>query len=325
MSTGDSEIGRLAARLDIDGALMAAVATKAWSGLAGILTLFLIGRELTVVEQGYYYAFWSLIALQSFVELGLLIVIVAAASHEWAHLQLDRAGHLQGHAKHVARFADLVRLVTAWFAFLAAIFSALAGVAGYVFLARAEHVDVSWQAPWATAIVLAAALLLLNSLLSLLEGCNQVRQVHRLRLAQAVGSSLVLWLALTSQWSLWSVSAMLGTSLLIGTTYVGVRYRRLLHSVARSRGRSDFSWKTDVWPMQWPLALQGVAAYFMFSLFVPVAFAYSGAAVATSPSLTTRCSASRRPSAMCAPCRMRTCSQACGWRRRRAGDRPPPR
>jgi hypothetical protein len=32
--------------------------------------------------------------------------------------------------------------------------------------------------------------------------------------------------------------------------------------------------------MQWPLALQGVAAYFMYSLFVPVTFAYAGAAAA---------------------------------------------
>ncbi|HKS58445.1 MAG TPA: hypothetical protein VJS12_24320 [Steroidobacteraceae bacterium] len=264
----------------IDSALVSAVATRAWTGLAGIVTLLFISRFLDSVEQGYYYAIWSLLALQSFVELGLLVVIVSVASHEWAHLSMSGRGQLQGSPRHIGRLVALGRFVAAWFGLLTLLFVLAAGGAGYVFLARTGHVDVSWRLPWFAAILFAGGVLFVSSLLALLEGCNQVRQVHRLRLVQAIAASGALWLTLASGGGLWSVGAMLATSLLVGASYLVIRYRDFVRTLTGGRPGSDFSWRIDVWPMQWPLALQGVAAYFMYSMFVPVTFAYVGAAAA---------------------------------------------
>lgn len=264
----------------VDSALVSAAATRAWTGLAGIVTLLFISRFLGSVEQGYYYAFWSLLALQSFVELGLLVVIVSVASHEWAHLSMSGRGRLEGPPRHVGRLIAFGRFVVAWFCLLTLLFLLVAGGAGYVFLARTGHAEVGWRLPWLIAILFAGGVLFLSSLLALLEGCNQVRQVHRLRLAQAVAASGALWFALAHGWALWSVGVMLATSWLVGAVYVAIRYRELLRAIAAGSSTSDFSWRTDVWPMQWPLALQGIAAYFMYSMFVPVTFAYAGAAAA---------------------------------------------
>ena len=273
-------VRRLAGLLRVDGALAAAIATRLWSGLAGIVTLAVIARFLGEIEQGYYYAFWSLIALQSFAELGLLIVVIAAASHEWAHLSFGSKGYLEGSPSHVARFVSLARFVSIWFAALASLFVVGAGLAGILFLDRPQYPEVSWRLPWFAAITLSGLLLLLNSALALLEGCNQIGPVNRLRLAQAIASSAVLWIALYTNLALWSIPAMLGTSVLVGVFYVGCRYRPLFKTIIKHSGGSDFSWRAEIWPMQWPLALQGMAAYFMYSLFVPVTFAYAGAAAA---------------------------------------------
>lgn len=271
---------RLAHVFNVDGALAAAIATRLWSGLAGIVTLGLIAHFLGEVEQGYYYAFWSLIALQSFAELGLLIVIVAAASHEWAHLSFGPTGLLTGSPRHVGRFVSLARFVSKWFAVLAGLFILCAGMAGSFFLDRTQYQDVSWRLPWLASISLSGMALLLNSALALLEGCNQIGPVNRLRLAQAIASSVVLWTTLYADAGLWSIAAMLATSVSVGAAFVTYRYRGLLKTILTHTGGSDFSWRVDIWPMQWPLALQGVAAYFMYSLFVPVTFAYEGAAAA---------------------------------------------
>jgi hypothetical protein len=64
--------------------------------------------------------------------------------------------------------------------------------------------------------------------------------------------------------------------LLCAAAFLGVRYRSFFVQLLSHREPSSFDWKLDVWPMQWPLALQGVAAYFMFALFVPVIFSYFG-------------------------------------------------
>lgn len=271
---------RLLGIFHVDSALVSAAATRAWTGLAGIVTLLLISRFLGSVEQGYYYAFWSLLALQSFVELGLLVAIVSVASHEWAHLSMSGRGRLEGPPRHIGRLVALGRFVAAWFGLLTLLFVLIAGGAGYVFLARTGHADVGWRLPWLAAVVFAGGVLFLSSLLALLEGCNQVRQVYRLRLIQAMAASAALWFALARGWGLWSVGVMLGTSWLIGTVYVATRYRELVRAIAAGGSATDFSWRADVWPMQWPLALQGIAAYFMYSMFVPVTFAYAGAAAA---------------------------------------------
>src|SRR5688572_3707561 len=81
---------RLAQSAQIDRAVFYVLAGRVWSFASGPITLVLIASQLTPQVQGYYYTFASLVALQGFAELGLGIVIVQFASHEWAFLSLDR-------------------------------------------------------------------------------------------------------------------------------------------------------------------------------------------------------------------------------------------
>jgi O-antigen/teichoic acid export membrane protein len=37
------------------------------------------------------------------------------------------------------------------------------------------------------------------------------------------------------------------------------------------------NWKTEIWPLQWKIALSWLSGYFIFQLFTPVLFAYRGA------------------------------------------------
>ncbi|MBT6902530.1 MAG: hypothetical protein HOA32_16150, partial [Nitrospina sp.] len=75
--------------IEVDRAVAFAILVKVWSLFAGPVTLYLISIYLSPEIQGFYYTFLSLIALQSFVELGFYIVITQFASHEWASLELD--------------------------------------------------------------------------------------------------------------------------------------------------------------------------------------------------------------------------------------------
>jgi O-antigen/teichoic acid export membrane protein len=58
------------------------------------------------------------------------------------------------------------------------------------------------------------------------------------------------------------------------------KYRRFFGSLLVSTGQERIRWRQEVWPMQWRLAVQGLANYLLFSLFTPVMFHYHGPAVA---------------------------------------------
>ena len=77
-------LGRLRARLEVSDAVALSVLVQAWSVLAAPVTLAAIVGRLSAAEQGYYYTFNSLLALQVFVDLGLTTVIVQFAGHKWS-------------------------------------------------------------------------------------------------------------------------------------------------------------------------------------------------------------------------------------------------
>jgi hypothetical protein len=90
----------LVRQLGLNPAVVLSVFLKFWQAGAGLLGLVLVGLHFAPDVQGFYYTFASLVALQSFVELGLYIVISNAASHEWSKLALRSDGCIEGTRWH---------------------------------------------------------------------------------------------------------------------------------------------------------------------------------------------------------------------------------
>jgi O-antigen/teichoic acid export membrane protein len=259
----------------VDRAVAVAVLGRLWQSFAGLLTLFFILRFFTPTIQGYFQTFLSLIALQAFVELGLLGVIVVVVSHEWAGLEFSGDGTLIGDDVNLRRLSSILRFVAAWFAAAALILLVVGGLAGIIVLL--QHGDPRlWIRPWITTVGLASALLLCQSFVAILEGANRIFEVAVYRFVQAGLSSVALWTAAALGIGLWSIAAQLLTGILCALVFIGGIYRKFFSQLMRMRGPSTFKWRGDVWPMQWQLALQGVAGYFSASFLVPVIYSYYG-------------------------------------------------
>ena len=82
--------------LGIDRAVGFTILARSWTILSGALTILLIAHFLSAVEQGYYYTFSSLVALQTVFELGFSFVILQLAAHECSHLQICPDGEISG-------------------------------------------------------------------------------------------------------------------------------------------------------------------------------------------------------------------------------------
>jgi len=277
---------RLLDTLGLNPAVVFTLLTRAWQTVAGAVTLVLIAYFFAPDVQGFYYTFSSLLALQTFVELGLYIVIVNRASHEWSKLRLDDAGAVAGDAAALSRLGSLMRFIARWYTVVSLLFVLGVGIAGHVFFSESRSTNVAWEAPWAAVVVLAAIQLWLMPFLSLLEGCNQVVAVNRFRFAQAVVEALAMWLLFAAGAELWVVAGSLAVRVLATLWFLGHGYGRFFRSALQVRSQERIRWREELWPMQWRLAAQLLVNSIAFSLFTPVMFHFYGAEVAGQTGMT---------------------------------------
>ena len=271
---------RFVNRLEVDRATFYSLCLRFWQFLAGPISILMIGTFFSPHVQGYYYTFASLIALQSFFELGLYIVIINVSSHEWSHLKLDEAGQIQGDPAARSRLASLAKWLFKWYSVAGVLFAVGVGTSGGWFLYRNDSGLVDWEAPWLTLVACSAVVFWQLPFTVLLEGCGQMPVVNRYRVYQAVTANLAVWTGMTLGAGLWCAVIAALVQLTWNFVLFLHRYRSFFRELWKPALGPTLDWKIDIWPMQWRLAISGVLSYFAFQLFVPVMFNYHGSAVA---------------------------------------------
>jgi hypothetical protein len=271
---------RLLNRWEVDQAVFFAIAARGWQIPAGMVTLALIVTFFTPVEQGYYYTFWSLIALQMFFDLSLHQVLINFASHEWEKLSLDADGFVQGDGAALSRLRSLVRSAVTWYGTAAGLFLVIVGTAGFLFFSYKGTSVVEWRAPWTALVALNAVTFLTIPALAVLEGCNEVRSVYRLQLIRTVTGNLVVWFCIPLGTALWTPAIVSLTRLACEFLVIGITYRRFFASVLHRPANEIIPWKTEVWPFQWRVGLRGLSAFVNTYLMNLVVFHYHSEAAA---------------------------------------------
>ncbi|KAA6463109.1 hypothetical protein DYQ86_07215 [Acidobacteria bacterium AB60] len=269
-------------KVGLDRAIAFTVLARTWTAAAGLVTVGLIARFLSQKEQGYYYTFGSLIALQIVFELGFSFVILQMASHERAHLVLHKNGSVSGDSTAHARLASVLQKSVRWYS-AAAIFLAifLLAAGSYFFSAHQQSGnEVHWRLSWIAAAISASLTFQLDPVLSFMEGCGFVANVARLRLVQAIAGSTLAWASLLLRHGLLAPAMVMSGNATVAALWLW-RYRRFLIGLLRHAPTvSRIHWMREVWPFQWRIAISWLCGYFIYQLFNPVLFAYRGPVVA---------------------------------------------
>lgn len=269
--------------LGVDRAIAYTVIGRGWSAVSGPISIILIARFLTPVEQGFYYTFGSVLGLQIFFELGLSLVLVHFASHEKAKMEWSSRGTLEGDPATKARLASLLRKSLLWYGCIAILIIAIILPAGLFFFGRYEPPGdgVEWKLPWLWIVLISALSLVISPIFAVLEGCGLVASIAFLRACQAIIGSLVLWLALFTGWGLLTAPILNTVGLLWAMGWLVLRQKSCLVDLLPFRyGTTCVNWWTEVWQFQWRIALSWFSNYFIYQLFNPVLFAFYGAAAA---------------------------------------------
>lgn len=280
--TTTNRFAQLRAVAGLDFHVLLTLISRAWSAVAGAFTIFLLPHWLNSNEQGYYFTFASILALQIFFELGLNQVVMQFVSHEVAHLTATKNGQLRGDEIILGRLSSLAQLIKRWYRVAALLFASIAGLTGIFFFAEKGNLPISlWLGIWLALIVATACNLWFSPGLAVMEGCGKVGQIARLRLVQSLLGHGLLWMALLSGGGLWSAIAVPVTSVFCTGYWLKTHGNTLNWLASRAINiKSTLSWRNEIFPVQWRIALSWASGYLIFNLFTPMIFARQGAAEA---------------------------------------------
>ena len=275
LSASSPLLRRLARVLGVDRAVAFTVLARAWSSLAGIGTLVLIARFLSPAEQGFYYTFYSLVALQIVFELGFSTVILQVASHEAAHLELFADGRVTGPPQAHGRLADVLQKSVRWYTVGSVLMSLTLIPVGIAFFHHADrntnpHNQVHYVLPWLLVVIASSLTFQIDPLFSFLEGCGYVPEVARTRLRQSLAGTALGWCAFLVHGGLFAPGCFIFGQALAGGAFLASKHG-LLRPLLRHKSREfRIDWRREVWPFQWRIAISWLAGYVTSQLFNPI-------------------------------------------------------
>lgn len=273
----------LTQKIGIDKSIAYSSGSRIAQGVTGVASVFFITTFLTGVEQGFYYTFGSLLAMQVFFELGLTGIMTQFVAHEVSHLKLNNDSEYEGDEKYKSRLASLIHFCVKWYLVLAIVVLVFLTIVGFVFFNRygSGHENVDWQIPWLLICIGTAIKLFQSPFTSIFMGLGKVKEMSKIGFLQQIILPAVTWTGLATGLKLYIVGIGYLASVVLWQLFVN--YTGLIKIVInlwKSNISERVVYYSEIFPFQWRIALSWISGYFIFQLFNPVLFATEGAVVA---------------------------------------------
>lgn len=238
-------------------------------------------------EQGYYYTFGSIVAIQIFFELGLNTIITQYAAHENAHLNFNSKDELEGPLFHKSRIASLLRFSIKWYFFFSFFLIVSLVFAGFIFFKKFNNTNnINWSIPWILLSVGTSLNLFISPIIAFLQGIGKVKELARYQLIGQILRLLFVWTGLYLGLGLFVLGIGSICYFIIITLLIIKKYSRLLKYIFKIELTEKINYSNEIFPFQWKIALSWISGYFIFQLFNPVLFATEGPQVAGQMGLT---------------------------------------
>ncbi|MDU1904885.1 MAG: hypothetical protein E6772_08885 [Dysgonomonas sp.] len=271
----------LANKLGVDKAIAYSSIARVIQAGGGVFTIFFIASFLTSEEQGYYYTFGSILAMQIFFELGLGGIITQYVAYEAAKLRLERHS-FDGPDYHISRLSSLFHLFFKWYLFISILFFSILLVAGFYFFHKFGTVNnVDWKSPWIILCFSSSLNLFISPLIAFVEGLGKVKEISFLRLITQINSILLVWLVLSLGGKLYASAFASLIGCVISFIFLWKKdFFHIFISLWKKNINERINYKKEILPYQWRIAVSWLSGYFIFQIFNPVLFAYAGPAIA---------------------------------------------
>ena len=276
-------------KIGIDKAIAYSVGSRITQGFTGVLSVLFITTFLTGVEQGFYYTFGSLLAMQIFFELGLTGIMTQFVAHEVSHLTLNKRKEYEGEDFYKSRLASLIRFCVKWYFALSVIVFFFLMVVGFTYFKYYgnDHTEVDWQIPWLLICIGTAIKLFQSPLNSIFMGLGFVKEMSKIGFWQQFILPTITWTGLAVGFKLYVVGIGYLASVILWQFFVSyLGLSRIIINLWKVKITERVLYFKEIFPFQWRIALSWMSGYFIFQLFNPVLFATEGAVIAGQMGLT---------------------------------------
>lgn len=276
-------IKRIVNTLGLDKSIAYTSGARIIQAFTGVASIIFISRYLSSIEQGFYYTFGSIVAMQVFFELGLTNIITQYVAHEASHLSLNDLQQFEGEEKYRSRLGSLLRFSVKWYAIISILLLFVLTFVGFIFFERYDKSGgiVSWRIPWILISIGTAIKLFQSPLTSLLMGIGKVKEMSKIGFYQQIILPLSAWLGLVCGFKLYVVGISTILSAIIWNIYVSnTSMHQILINLWKEKITARVQYMKEIFPYQWKIALSWISGYFIYQLFNPVLFATEGPVVA---------------------------------------------
>lgn len=270
-------------RLGIDTNVGWTLIGRLASIIAGFASIIPVTHFLSATQQGYYYTFASITAIQQLFELGMTQILVQMTSHEFPFVANGRASDILQEEPHTKRLTYLGAFANRWYLVMSLLFATSLVIGGTLYFLKFGSLNFrEWQPPWTALILLTAANLFLSPRLAFVEGAGHTGKVAALRLFQTVAGYILLGITLWSGAALWAAIALPLVQTIFTTWWL--RYRITIPDFfrpsARAKSIPEPLLRKEILSLQWRVALSWIGGYLSTLVFTPLIFAFQGAAAA---------------------------------------------
>jgi O-antigen/teichoic acid export membrane protein len=270
--------------LGVDNVVAITILNKIWSIFANLITIILSARCLTIEEQGFYYAFSGLLSSQLIIEMGMTFGITQFCSHEMANLHWADNMLLQGQSESKDRIHSIAKLAFRWFTMGAVLFACILIPLGRRFF---ETVEPNHLRPsnigfaWTMAVVSTSLSLIAVPPIAILQGCGRFSETTKMRIIQSVLGYSIGWIVILSGGGILAISGINIFGFVFCAYWIIKKYRAFFKDIFKHKsGSTGISWRYEIWPFQWRMAISAVSGFFLFQMFTPMLIKTEGPASA---------------------------------------------
>jgi len=268
-----SFVARGIAWAKLDASIIPLLLGRIWSVFAGPLTPLFIATFTSPAQQGLFYAFGGILAIQGLFELGFNQVIQQYVSHERPFVRISNVRIQGGRREALSNLRVLFRIAIAWYLLLAFVVLAVVGLYGNHFFASRSEAAEGWQMGWWLLVTASCLSVLCQPLILVINGLNFVSFVNKWRTVSTILQTLALWGALAAGLTIKApgVSAWVGASALL-VPFI-VFFLPLFFTLGQKAKSKNF-WPIfgQLFRLQTKTGLSWITGYFVFQIFNPILF-----------------------------------------------------
>ena len=229
--------------------------------ISGPAVLLVLSKELSSAQMAIYFTFFSLIAVQQILEMGLGFTIKQFIAHSYKTKDniwtLESKEIVKGYLSFSLRWYFVISLFVLIF---------IGGFGLYFFTDNGTNIE--WKLPWILVILLTAFFVNFIPYQFLIDGCQDQKTLYKARLVSSTINASSLMISLSLDFELYSlvISIFLSNLSLYLLLFIQLKSKYCCLSKARSR----YNMKTvfnKVWPMLSKLSVTWIFGYFFWNAF----------------------------------------------------------